>query len=132
MILSMSFCLYNKKNITRQLEDRNFIFSGSGGHVSPGNFLKLEMKFPAFPGAEFVNREDLQMQALSIFYDTFANVPLLPLLCLHNYIQLFRERLSKKVHSTIPKGIVDGFEFTVLQRNLREWHERPWIHVSEG
>ena len=23
----MSFCLYNKKNITRQLEDMNFIFS---------------------------------------------------------------------------------------------------------
>ena len=38
-------------------------------------------------------------------------------------IQLFRERLSEKVHATIPKGIVDGFEFTVLQRNLKEWHE---------
>ena len=35
-------------------------------------------------------------------------------------IQLFRERLSKKVHATIPKGIVGGFEFTVLQRNLKE------------
>ena len=30
-------------------------------------------------------------------------------------IQLFRERLSKEVHATIPKGIVGGFEFTVLQ-----------------
>ena len=30
-------------------------------------------------------------------------------------IQLFRERLSEKVHATIPKGIVGGFEFTVLQ-----------------
>ena len=29
------------------------------------------------------------------------------------YIQLCRERLSGKVHTTIPKGIVDGFEFTV-------------------
>ena len=30
-------------------------------------------------------------------------------------IQLFRERLSEKVHVTIPKGIVvGGFEFTVL------------------
>ena len=46
-------------------------------------------------------------------------------------IQLFREKLSEKVHTTILKGIVGGFEFTVLQRNLREWHERPWIHVSE-
>ena len=40
-------------------------------------------------------------------------------------IQLFRERLSEKGHVTIPKGIVGGFEFTVLQRNLKEWHERP-------
>ena len=39
-------------------------------------------------------------------------------------IQLFRERLLEKVHATIPKGIVSGFEFTVLQRNLKEWHER--------
>ena len=41
-------------------------------------------------------------------------------------IQLFRERLSEKVHATIPKGIVGGFEFAVLQRNLKEWHKRPW------
>ena len=41
------------------------------------------------------------------------------------YIQLFRERLSEKVHATIPKGIVGGFEFTVVQRNLKEWHKRP-------
>ena len=41
------------------------------------------------------------------------------------YIQLFRERLSEKVHATIPKGIVGGFEYTILQRNLKEWHEKP-------
>ena len=35
-------------------------------------------------------------------------------------IQLFRERLSEKVHATIPKGIVSGYEFTVFQRNLKE------------
>ena len=35
-------------------------------------------------------------------------------------IQLFRERLSEKVHATIPKGIVGGFEFSVLPRNLKE------------
>ena len=34
--------------------------------------------------------------------------------------QLFRERLSEKVHTTIPKGIVGGFEFSVFQRNLKE------------
>ena len=41
-------------------------------------------------------------------------------------IQLFRERLSEKVHVTIPKGIVGGFEFTVVQRNLKEGQERLW------
>ena len=45
------------------------------------------------------------------------------------WIQLFLERLSEKVHLTIPKGIVGGFEFTVLQRNLKEWHKRPWTYV---
>ena len=35
-------------------------------------------------------------------------------------LQLFRERLSEKVHATIPKGIVGGFEFSVFQRNLKE------------
>ena len=48
-----------------------------------------------------------------------------------NVIQLFRERLSEKVHATIPKGIVGGFEFTVFQRNLREWHGRPRTYVCE-
>ena len=36
------------------------------------------------------------------------------------HIQLFRERLSENVHATIPKGIVGGFESSVLQRNLKE------------
>ena len=31
-------------------------------------------------------------------------------------IQLFRDRLSEKMHIPISKGIVGGFEFTVLQR----------------
>ena len=46
------------------------------------------------------------------------------------YIQLFRERLLEKVHATIPKGIVGGFEVTVVQRNLKE-EERPWTYVCE-
>ena len=36
------------------------------------------------------------------------------------YIQLFRERLSGKVHATILKGIVGGFEFSFFHRNLKE------------
>ena len=48
-------------------------------------------------------------------------------------IQLFRARLSdrKTLHATIPRGIVGGFEFFVLQRDLKEWHERPWRYVCE-
>ena len=36
------------------------------------------------------------------------------------YIQLFRERLSGKVHATILKGIVGGFEFSFFQRNCKK------------
>ena len=35
------------------------------------------------------------------------------------------------MHATIPKGIVGGFEFTILQRNLQEWHKRPWTYVCD-
>ena len=35
-----------------------------------------------------------------------------------NYIQLFRERLSDKVHATTPKGIVGGFKFTFFQKKI--------------
>ena len=34
------------------------------------------------------------------------------------FYQLFRERLSEKVHATIPKGIVGGFEFPVDPKKL--------------
>ena len=47
-------------------------------------------------------------------------------------LQLFRERLSEKVHPIIPNGNVRSFEFTVLQRNLKEWDERPWTYVCES
>ena len=38
----------------------------------------------------------------------------------HMLIQLSGERLSEKVPATILRGVVGGFEFTVLQRNLKE------------
>ena len=44
-------------------------------------------------------------------------------------IQLFQERLSEKVHATIPKGIVGDFELTVFQRNFKDWQERPETYV---
>ena len=39
--------------------------------------------------------------------------------------------MSEKEHAPILKAIVGGFEFTVLQRNLKEWHERPLKYVFE-
>ena len=33
-------------------------------------------------------------------------------------MQLFRERLSDKVHATTPKGIVGGFEFTFFSKKF--------------
>ena len=48
-----------------------------------------------------------------------------------SYLAAYTASSRKVVHTTrtIPKGFVSGFEFTVLQRNLIEWHERPWIYV---
>ena len=53
-------------------------------------------------------------------------------MCVHVYMpQLFQERLSEKVYVKIPKGIMGGFEFTVLQIHLQEWYERPWNYVCD-
>ena len=46
-------------------------------------------------------------------------------------IQLFQERLSDKVHATIPKGIVGDLELAVFQRNFKEWHDKPRTYVRE-
>ena len=54
----------------------------------------------------------------------------LRLSAIYSYFEI-ETGLSKKVYATIPKGIVGGFEFTVLQRNLKEWHEGPWTYVCE-
>ena len=50
---------------------------------------------------------------------------------LSSCLQLFRERLSEKVHATMLKGIVGSTEVTVLQQNLKEWHERLCTYVLE-
>ena len=44
-------------------------------------------------------------------------------ICVNSYFE--------KVHATIPEGTVGGFEFTVILRNLKELHERPWTYVRE-
>ena len=46
-------------------------------------------------------------------------------------IQLFRKRLSEKVQATIPKGIVGGFEITVLYRNFERMAREAVDYVCE-
>ena len=43
----------------------------------------------------------------------------------------FEKGCRKKCTRQSTIGIVGGFEFTVLRRNLKEWHERPWTYVYE-
>ena len=64
-----------------------------------------------------------QTKSIMVCYGIFLSGPL--------FTVISRNVVGKKVHVTIPKGIVGGFEFTVFQRNLKEWQERPWIHVCE-
>ena len=49
-------------------------------------------------------------------------------LCIYSY---FEKGCRKKCTRQSREGIVGGFEFTVLQRNLNEWHERSWTYVCE-
>ena len=46
------------------------------------------------------------------------------------YTAISRKVVRKSVR-TIPIGIVCGFECTVLQRNLKEWHGRPRTYVCK-
>ena len=49
-----------------------------------------------------------------------------------NDIQLFRERLSGKVHLTILKGIVGGFEFSCFKRHLKELARKAMRVLKES
>ena len=75
----------------------------------------------------FIARENIFMLC-SWTYNLCTLASISQSTCTAVRIRLFRGRLSEKVHVTIPKGIVDGFEFTVLQRNLKEWQERSWTY----
>ena len=41
-------------------------------------------------------------------------------LCLKACYTAISRKVVRKVHATIPKGIVGGFQFTVVKRNLKE------------
>ena len=49
---------------------------------------------------------------------------------LRTHLQLFRERLSEKVHATNPKGIVGGFELTVVQQKGTRGHGRMFASAK--
>ena len=53
---------------------------------------------------------------------------LLEILDVVKIIQLFRKRLSEKVHAT---KSARGFVCPVLQRNFKEWHESPRTYVRK-
>ena len=82
-----------------------------------------------------VQKNVLQLDLLFVFHSSRC----LRRLTLHDFIfsmnkvytAQFQERLSEKVHATIPRGIVGDFEFTVFQRNFKELHEKPWTYVCE-
>ena len=40
-------------------------------------------------------------------------------------------QVSRADHSATLPLQGELLDFTVLQRNLREWHERPWTYVCE-
>ena len=45
------------------------------------------------------------------------------------YTASFEKGCRKKMHATIQKGIVGGFDCTVFQSNLNKWYERPRTYV---
>ena len=75
----------------------------------------ISLFFPLF--SYLGNNRDLYQLPLDVFDGV-------PLSYLWVFIQLFRERLSEKLHAKMPKGTV-----AVLQRNLKEWNERQWTYV---
>ena len=42
----------------------------------------------------------------------------------YTYIAILKKVVGKSARDN-PERYLGGFEFTVFQRNLREWHERP-------
>ena len=52
-------------------------------------------------------------------------------ICISVYRYFEKCGTSETVHATILKGIVGGLEFTVFQRTLKDWLERPWTYVCE-
>ena len=126
--LSLSFFFY--KSVNSSLEELikiKVIFILKQEMLRQQNLKKIGNIFSlheSCPGRHLntASRKSLEIQA-SPYRKTKSRFE--PNIC----IQLFRKILSEKVHATIPKGTVGGFEFNVFQRNLKEWHKRPWTRL---
>ena len=91
---------------------------GAKSHIPSRNLVFFQMQLHNFRINNIVS---------NIFNQLICEFQVANIKC--KCIQLFWESLSEKGHMTIPKGIEGGLESTVLQRNLKESHWRPWTYV---
>ena len=90
------------------------LFSGSGNK----SFVSVKTVFETpFRNFELVSDSLLKISLFALSVTLYTAIS---------------RKVVGKVHSTIPKGIMSGFEFTVLPKtNLKECHERLWTYVYE-
>ena len=91
--------------------------------------IETPMKYQTIPLQFFFSAKGLTycVTIATVIFSLRAKAHLVFRWCL----QLFRERLSEKVHATIPKGIVGGFEITVLDRSFERMAREAIDYVSE-
>ena len=98
-----------RKRKSRTVLDSGFHFLNSRYWIPNLCQRNLDSWFHSLVGFRIPNFPDSEIRI------TWGEYP-----SIQKNIQLFRERLSGKVHATILKGIVGGFEFSVFQRDLKQ------------
>ena len=125
-------------HIWHQHQDLNLDHIGGRQALSPVRHPLLSSRVGAKSHIPSINLVFFQIQlrnfkinniVSNIFNQLICELQVANIKC--KCIQLFWERLSEKGHMTIPKGIEGSLESTVLQRNLKESHWRPWTYVWE-
>ena len=93
---------------------------GGGGRGWVSVNWKKDSQFKCVSGLLSMIAVTGRLQFLSTFemINRYPN----PRVHLNCNLQLFRERLSEKVHAEILKGFVGCFEFTVLQKKKEIWN----------
>ena len=87
--------------------------------------------YKVYPNVGWKGMKTQTFQGCSLFLSALLIVLHCTCLEFRLVYSYFEKVVSEKVHATILKGIVGSFEFTFLQRNLKECHERPWTYVCE-